>query len=97
MLSAHSALADIVLDKIMLLPPDFINVGVYTIKVINTDFVAEVWNTNKYYAWMSEGFIKNKITGSSISYSDCRPSRKKMIEFNNWINEQTAKLLFEVK
>lgn len=35
----------------------------------------DYWNTNKYYAWMSEGLIGGYL------WKDCRPKRRTMVRF----------------
>ena len=52
-----------------------IDISEYNIIIENDEYICNLWNTNKYYAWLNSGRYENKKTGYKYSWCASLPSR----------------------
>jgi len=69
--------------------------GVYTIILENSNYKIKFWNSNKYFAWMTDGSIINKSKGTQYNWGDGRPKRFTMLKVDDLISDITRKKFFQ--
>ena len=66
---------DAIIEKIIKSEVPKIDISEYNIIIENDEYICDLWNANKYYAWLSSGRYENKKTGYKYKWYESLPSR----------------------
>ncbi len=66
---------DAIIEKIIKSEEPKIDISEYNIIIENDEYICNLWNANKYYAWLNSGRYENKKTGYKYSWCASLPSR----------------------